>query len=199
MRRFIATMQMSIDAKIEGPDGYADWVDGWSDVANVVPDVDGCLLGGGMYPGYEQYWSAIARDPTQPLEMTGGRTPTAAEVDYARFAMRTPHYVLSKTVPAAAWSHTRVLRDIGDVHALRQQPGKGIYVVGGARTIASFIDLGLIDELRLTVHPLVAGQGKALFETIGRRHRLRLRRNEALTGGRLSQTYDIDARDALTV
>jgi len=197
MRRFIATMQMSIDAKIEGPDGYADWVDAWSDVANVVPDVDGCLLGGGMYPGYETYWSAIARDPTQPLEMTGGRMPTAAEVDYARFAMRTPHYVLSTTLPAAAWSHTRLLRNISDVHALKQQPGKDIYVVGGARTVASFIDLGLIDELRLTVHPLVAGQGKALFDTIGRRHWLRLRRSQALPDGRISQTYDVEASHAL--
>jgi dihydrofolate reductase len=197
MRRFIATMQMSIDAKIEGPDGIADWVDGWSDVANVAPDVDGCLLGGGMFAGYEQYWSAIARDPTQPLEMTGGRMPTEAEVDWARFAMRTPHYVLSKTLPAAAWTHTRLLRDIGEVRALKRQPGKGIYVVGGARTIASFIDLGLIDELRLTVHPLVAGEGKSLFETIARRHRLQLRRNETLPGGRVSQIYDIDASHAL--
>ena len=197
MRRFIATMQMSIDAKIEGPDGYADWVDGWSDVAHVVPDVDACLLGGGMYPGYENYWSTIAFDPTKPLEMTGGRMPTPAEVDYARFAMRTPHFVLSKTLPTVAWNHTRLLRDIADVHALKRQPGKGIYVVGGARTVASLIDLGLIDELRLTVHPLVAGQGKPLFETIARRHALRLRRSAALTDGRVSQIYDVDVREAL--
>jgi dihydrofolate reductase len=172
-------------------------VDGWSDVANVVPEVDGCLLGGGMYPGYEAYWSAIAADPTKPLEMTGGRMPTAAEVDYARFTMRTPHYVLSKTLPGAAWSHARLLRDIGEVHALKRQPGKNIYVVGGARTTTSLIDLGLVDELRLTVHPLVAGEGKALFETIARRHWLRLRRTEALTGGRISQIYDVGASHAL--
>ena len=190
MRRFIATMQMSVDAKIEGPDGYADWVDAWSDDAGVIPEVDGALLGGGMYPGYEQYWSGVYRAPTEPSAITG-KTPTAGEVEYARFAMGKPHYVLSKTLPTVGWKHTRLLRDIGEVRTLKQQPGKAIYVVGGARTVASFIDLGLIDELRFTLHPLVAGPGKALFETLGRRHRLTLRRSAALSDGRVSLTYDV--------
>jgi dihydrofolate reductase len=198
MRRFIATMQMSIDARIEGPEGYADWVEAWSDVANVVPEVDACLLGGGMYPGYEQYWSAIDRNPTQRIEMTG-RLPTEAEVDYARFAMSTPHFVLSRTASAAGWSHTSLLRDIEQVHALKEQAGKGVYVVGGASLVASLIDLGLIDELRLTVHPLVVGTGKPLFDTIGRRHGLRLRTAEPLPGGRVSLSYDLEAEPAGTV
>lgn len=196
MRRFIATVQTSIDAKIEGPDGYADWVSAWHDVADVMPEVDGCLLGGGMYPGYEQYWSAMAGDPTQPLPTTG-RLPTSAELEYARFATRTPHHVLSTSLASTAWPHTRLLRGIDEVHALKRAPGRAIYVVGGARTLTSLIDLGLIDELRLTVHPLVAGQGKPLFETIGRRHWLRLRRSEALPDGRLRQVYDLEPAVAL--
>jgi dihydrofolate reductase len=196
MRRFIATMQTSIDAKIEGPDGYADWVNAWYDVAEVMPAVDGCLLGGGMYPDYEAYWSAMAADPTQPLPTTG-RLPTAAELEYARFATHTPHHVLSTSLPSAAWAHTRLLRSVDEVRALKRQPGRAIYVVGGARTLASLIDLGLIDELRLTVHPLVAGQGKSLFETIGRRHWLQLRRSVALPDGRLSHVYALEPGVAL--
>ena len=63
MRKLIAGMQTSIDGKIEGPDGYADWVEAWSDHYDVMDRVDACLLGAGMYPGYEAYWSAIQTAP----------------------------------------------------------------------------------------------------------------------------------------
>jgi riboflavin biosynthesis pyrimidine reductase len=42
-----------------------------------------------------------------------------------------------------------------------------MYLVGGARTTASLIDAGLVDELRLTIHPLIAGEGKPLLQLEG--------------------------------
>ena len=59
MRKLIARMKISVAGKIEGPDGTADWVEAWSDDYGLLQDADACLLGGGMYPGYERYWTAI--------------------------------------------------------------------------------------------------------------------------------------------
>jgi dihydrofolate reductase len=174
MRKLIAGMQTSVDGKIEGPEGYADWVDAWSDHYDVMDRVDACLLGAGMYPGYEAYWTAIQHAPHDVLEATG-KAPTPGEVEYARFTARTPHYVLSSAMTSALWPTTRFLRGLDDVAALKEQPGKDIYVVGGARTVTSLIDAGLVDELRLTVHPLIAGEGKPLFATAERRRGLELR------------------------
>jgi dihydrofolate reductase len=188
MRKLIAGMQSSLDGKIEGPEGYADWVEAWSDSYDVMSQVDACLLGAGMYPGYEQYWTAIQNGPDEVLPQTGS-VPTRGEVEYARFAARTPHYVLSSTVTSAAWSNTRFVRGLDDVAALKREPGKDIYLVGGARTVASLIDAGLVDELRLTVHPLLAGEGKALFATTDRRRALELRKVRQLQGGRVSLIY----------
>jgi dihydrofolate reductase len=188
MRKLIAGMQSSLDGKIEGPEGYADWVEAWSDSYDVMSQVDACLLGAGMYPGYEQYWTAIQNGPDEVLPQTGS-VPTPGEVEYARFAARTPHYVLSSTVTSAAWSNTRFVRGLDDVAALKREPGKDIYLVGGARTVASLIDAGLVDELRLTVHPLLAGEGKALFATTDRRRALELRKVQQLQGGRVSLIY----------
>jgi dihydrofolate reductase len=70
------------------------------------------------------------------------------EVEWAGFAARTPHYVFSSTLSSAQWSKTRFLRSVDDVAALKQQSGKDIYLIGGARTTASLIDAGLVDELR---------------------------------------------------
>jgi dihydrofolate reductase len=188
MRKLIAGMQSSLDGKIEGPEGYADWVEAWSDSYDVMSQVDACLLGAGMYPGYEQYWTAIQNGPDEVLPQTGS-VPTPGEVEYARFAAQTPHYVLSSTVTSAAWSNTRFVRGLDDVAALKREPGKDIYLVGGARTVASLIDAGLVDELRLTVHPLLAGEGKALFATTDRRRALELRKVRQLQGGRVSLIY----------
>jgi dihydrofolate reductase len=190
MRKLIAGMQTSVDEKIEGPEGYADWVEAWSDAYDVMPRVDACLLGATMYPGYEQYWTAVQAAPDKPLPATG-KTPTPDEVEYARFAAHTPHYVLSSTLDAALWPKTSFIRGVEEVAALKQLPGKDIYLVGGARTTASLIDAGLVDELRLIVHPLIVGEGKPLFSTTERRRGLELRNVQQLAGGRVSLTYGI--------
>ena len=189
MRKLIAGMRVSVDGKIEGPEGYADWVESWSDLFDLMPQVDACLLGAGMYAGYEQYWTAIHGEPDKPLGT--GSVPTPDEVAYARFATETPHYVLSSRLNSARWPKTRFIRQFEEIAALKQQPGKGIYVVGGARTLAGLIDAGLVDELRLMVYPLIAGRGKSLFATTESRRGLELRKVEPLPGGCVSLIYGI--------
>jgi len=190
MRRLIAGMQSSVDGKIEGPAGFADWVETWSDNYELMPQVDACLLGASMFVGYEQYWSAVQNHPDQPLPMTN-RLPTRAELEWARFARETPHYVLSSTLTSALWPKVSFIRDTAEVAALKQRPGKDIYLVGGARILASLIDAGLVDELRLHIHPLIVGEGKALFATAKRRRELELRSVQQLQGARLSMVYTL--------
>lgn len=183
MRKLIAGMKISVDGKMEGPEGTADWVEAWSDDYDVISQADACLLGAGMYPGYEQYWTSIQQEPDKPAWITG-KPPTPAEIEYAAFVARTPHYVLSNTVASAQWPMTSFVRGLEGVAALKQKPGKDIYLVGGARTTASLIDAGLVDELRLIVYPLVAGEGKALFASTLQRRSLTLKRVEQLRKGK---------------
>jgi dihydrofolate reductase len=198
MRKLIAAMKMSVDGKIaakkaEGAsEGEADWVHAWSEDYGLTPQIDACLIGGGMYPGYEQYWSSIQNEPDKPVWVTGN-APTPAELVWASFAAQTPHYVLSKTVTSARWPKTRFIKGVEDVAALKQQSGKDIYLLGGARVTASLIDAGLVDELRLIVYPLIVGEGKALFETTERRRGFELRKVQDLADGRVSLIYGISA------
>ncbi len=190
MRKLITGMKISLDGKMEGPDGYADWVDAWSDEYGLMPQIDACVLGSVMYAGYERYWSAIQNEPDKPLPMTG-KLPKPAELEWARFAAQTPHYVLSNTVTSALWPRTRFVRTLDDIAALKEQPGKHIYLMGGARITASLIDAGLVDELRLIVYPLLAGDGKALFGTLNNRRGVELRKVQQLADGRVSLIYGI--------
>lgn len=169
-------------------DGFADWVDAWSDHYDIIPRVDACLLGSGMYGGYQDYWTTIRNAPTEPLAMTG-KPPTAAEVVYAKFTAIVPHYVLSNTLTTSAWPNTSFLKSVAEVRALKEQPGKDIYLVGGARIVDTLLDEGLVDELTLDLYPLVVGTGKALFEATQSRHALELRNVRQLPDGRVSLSY----------
>ncbi len=187
MRKLIAGMKISLDGKTADANGYADWVSAWSDDYDVMPQVDACVLGAGMYPGYEAYWTTIRNEPAKPLAMTG-KTPTPAEIVWAHFAAETPHYVLSSALSAAAWPNTRFLRNVADVAALKRQEGKDIYLVGGGRTTAGLIDAGLVDELRLLIYPVIAGDGRPLFSTPGVARGVALRDVRRLPDGRAALT-----------
>ncbi len=190
MRKLIAGMKISLDGKYEGADGMADWVEAWSNDYDVLPEIDACILGAGMYSGYEGYWTGIQNEPEKSHWITG-KAPTAGELEWARFGAKLPHYVLSRKPPSAQWPNTRFLRSPDDVAALKSQPGKSIYLIGGGRTTADLIDAGLVNELRLIVYPLIAGKGKALFPSAKRRQTLELRTAKPLDGGKVFLTYAI--------
>jgi dihydrofolate reductase len=190
MRKLITGFKCSVDGKIEGPEGYADWVTAWSEDYGLTQQVDACIVGGGMYPGYEKYWTAIQTMGDQPLPMTG-KFPTPEETKWGHFAARTPHYVLSTTLSHAQWPKTSFLRNLDDVAALKQRPGNDIYLMGGARVASALIDVGLVDELRLIVYPLISGPGKALFATTAHRHKLELRKAQQLGDGLLNLIYGV--------
>lgn len=190
MRKLVAAMKVSLDGKSEGPEGYADWVEAWSEDYGLTDRIDACLLGGRMYPGYEQYWTAIRDAPDQPLPMTG-KLPLPAELHWSRFAGRTPHHVLSKTLASPAWPQTTILRELDQVATLKSQPGKDIYLMGGAQLTSSLIDAGLVDELHVIIYPLLAGGGKTLFERLGRRRGLALLSLRPLEAGKVGLSYAI--------
>jgi dihydrofolate reductase len=173
MRRVIAALQVSVDGFIEGPNGELDWVDTWEDPFDLSREIDACVLGAGMYPGYEQYWRAILANPKGILPFTG-RVATPGEIEYARFADQTPHFVLSTTLESVDWPTARIIRDVDEIGRMKQQPGKDIHAVGGATLVSSLMNSDLVDEIRLVVQPVVLGSGKALFKDVNRRHALAL-------------------------
>ena len=188
MRKIIAALQVSVDGFIQGRNGELDWVETWEDQFDLSQQIDTCLLGAGMYPGYEQYWRGILANPGGVLPFTG-RVPTPGEIEYAHFADRTPHFVLSTTLQSVDWPAARIIRSVDEIRLLKQQPGKDIHAVGGATLVSSLMNMQLIDEIRLVMHPVVLGGGKALFKDVDARHVLELTDVERITSGPVRLTY----------
>ena len=154
----------------------------------LLPQIDTCILGRGMYPGYEQYWSAVLANPKGTLPFTG-KVASEGEIAYAHFAERTPHVVLSKTLAKVTWKNTRIVRDIEEIRRMKQRPGKDMHAVGGATLVGSLMNQRLIDELRLVVYPIVLGGGKALFKDVRERHALKFLGAKPLESGLVRLTY----------
>jgi len=188
-RKMIAALQVSLDGFIQGPDGEKDWADSWASALQLIPDVDTFVLGGRMYPDYGAYWESIEANPDRvpPFQE---QIPTKSEVAYARLAAKTPHIVLSTTLTSVSWPPTaQVIRDVAELRTLKSQPGKNMYVVGGATLVATLLNENLIDELRLIIHPVVLGKGQGLFSSVARRLVLDLVQARANEAGRVIVTY----------
>jgi dihydrofolate reductase len=187
-RTMIAALQVSLDGFIEGPNGEKDWADSWADAIALIPDVDTFVLGGRMYPDYGEYWESIYANPDRvpPFQE---RIPSKSEIAYARLAAKTPHVVLSTTLKSVSWPAAQIIQDAAELRTLKGQPGKNMYVVGGATLVASLLNEDLIDELRLIVHPIVLGRGLALFGSVNKRLSLDLVQSKATESGRVIVTY----------
>jgi dihydrofolate reductase len=189
-RFFIAALQVSLDGYLQGANGEVDWVDSWDDALGLVPGADAAVLGGGMYPGYETLWGSIAADPRSGTAMLG-REVTEGEADYALWTQRTPHYVVSTTLEKVSWETGHLVRDVSELRSLKEQPGGAVYVIGGATLVASLLNEGLMDEVRLIVHPFILGDGKSPFAGVKEPRTFQLAQTSASRNGRVVLMYRV--------
>ena len=76
------------------------------------------------------------------------------------------------------------------VRQIKSQPGKNIWLYGGAGLITTFLNLGLVDSYLLAVHPIILGGGKPLFSDIKDRINLKLNRVVTSSSGVILLDYD---------
>ena len=186
MRKLILAMQISLDGFVVGENNDMHWIatdtpEIWDDLFEMLEDVDLFLLGRGMYAGYRDYWK-------KALQVTGF---SENEVKYARLAETAPHLVFSSTLKDAQWENTRIINGdvVEEVRKIKEQPGRSIYVVGGARFASTMIEAGLVDEYRITVNPIIVGRGKSLFQNITQQRKLSLLDIRQMPGGVLVVRY----------
>ena len=183
-----AVLQMTLDGRILDSDGGSDWVDSWADGLELLPPVNGFVLGAGMFSGYEQFWTAMLEDPAAAAEMLG-RDPYPREIAYAEVAAQTEHLVLSTTLADITWRSARIVRSIDEVRTFKDDGHGTVYVVGGPTLITSLLDAGLLDELRLIVHPILVGAGQSITGRLGSPQPLEPVAAELAMGGRVTLTY----------
>lgn len=162
----------SLDGYIADPDDGLDWLTGYEGSYDGVDAATDALAAGGSYEFfYEQVGALVSGSATYEwildhLDGVGEELGTGASWPYAG----KPYWVLSSRdlpVPDVEGIDVRVVdASAAEVHAdLRRAAGdRNIWIVGGGGVASQFAEAGLLDELHLTVVPVVLGAGKPLFE-----------------------------------
>jgi dihydrofolate reductase len=141
----------------------------------------GAMLWGRItYELMESAWPAVARDKNAPRAMR----------DWAVRLEAKPKYVVSASRHDFPWSNTfRLDGDLREaVTQLKEKTPRGV-LVGSPKLGAALEELGLIDEYRLVVHPVLAGHGPTLFHGLPRARRLALVATERLQSGVMALHY----------
>jgi dihydrofolate reductase len=167
MRKVIYSMGVSLDGYIAGRGGEIDWSAPDEELHrfhNAQTRELGVHLCGRRLYEVMSYWDTAAENPSL----------SEHEREFAGIWKALPKVVFSSTLGEVGEDATLAAGDIGEEIANRRgQPGKDI-AVGGAGLAATAAKLGLIDEYRLFVSPVVLGAGTPFFPTLENRIELEL-------------------------
>jgi dihydrofolate reductase len=109
----------------------------------------------------------------------------------ARYFGKRKIYVFSKTVTETKNKNVVIINtDVkAKVNQIKNEPGKDIWLFGGASLVTTFMNDGLVDELMLAVHPIVLGSGKPLFQNIEEKIKLQLTDAKTFSSGLVQLFY----------
>jgi dihydrofolate reductase len=167
MRKVIYSMLVSLDGFIEGPNRELDWHVIDEELHRFINDqqseFDTYLYGRRLYE-VMTYWETADQNPASP----------AYELEFARIWQSMPKIVFSKTLEQVQ-GNARLVRDniVEEVTKLKQQPGKNMDL-GGPNLASTFMQLGLIDEYRLFIQPVIVGSGTSFFPALADKINLQL-------------------------
>jgi dihydrofolate reductase len=178
VKKVILDLAVTLDGFIEGPNGEIDWciMDDDMDFDGFISGIDTIFYGRVSYDTWGNF---------QP-----GTNSSATEQMIWKEVHSKKKFVFSSQSRQDKKA-TFISSDITDrVTEIKKQSGKDIWLYGGASLIRTFINLGLIDIYRLSVHPIALGSGKPLFENLKERIGLRLIKTNIFKSGVVQLIYE---------
>lgn len=174
-RKIIASEFVSLDGVMEAPDEwhlpyFNDEMD--EAVGAGMAEADAMLMGRVTY----EEWSAFF--PSQSGE----------DADYMN---NIPKFIVSTTLDEVEWQNSTLINEnvTEEITKLKQQTGGALSISGSGTLVRSLLRTGLLDELRLMVHPIVVGDGKRLFDESDEETALELVDSETFDTGVVYNTY----------
>lgn len=179
MRKLIAAINTTLDGVSDHTAGIPD-DEIHQHYSDLLSSADDIIYGRITYQLME-YWPTIVENPT------GNRSTD----EFAIAIDNISKIVFSHTLKEVTWRNSRIAKGSieEEVRALKQQRGKDI-LVGSPGLIIQSMNLNLVDELQLCIHPVIAGKGLQLFKDISRRTALKLLRTKTFSGGAVVLYYE---------
>jgi dihydrofolate reductase len=174
MGRIVSNFFIALDGVVEAPDEwhFPYFNDEMGAVVSAGMETNKAfLMGRKLYDEWAAYW------------------PDSTDEPFATYFNTVPKYVISSSLEKPTWNNTTALPgDVDEVGRLKETVDGDICMSGSASTARWLLGNGLLDELRLLVHPIAVGHGQRLFEDTPT-HRLQLVDSAVLSTGVLNLTY----------
>ncbi|MDB5089642.1 MAG: bifunctional deaminase-reductase domain protein [Mucilaginibacter sp.] len=167
MRKVIYAINTTLDGCCDHTKFYPD-EETMEYFTQLTRDADTFIYGRKTYQLMVPFWPDVAKNPS------GDRK---ADVEFAHaFDAVDKIIVFSQSLDSPEENKTRIVRTglRDEVFKLKQEQGKNI-LTGGVTIPSQLAELGLIDEYRFMVHPIVTGEGRRLFDGINLQEKLQLK------------------------
>lgn len=177
MRKLILGLAVTLDGYIEGPNGEYDWcfMDQDYGLNDFFSQIDSIFIGRKSYEVAQQH----------------------AENNHGEIVPGMKEYVFSTTLKTVRNGANLIAENsMIEAKKIKEQPGKDIWLYGGAELSDAMMKAELIDELWLSVHPILLGSGKPLFRAQNGRQQLTLLESKTYETGLVSLRYRINKTGA---
>jgi dihydrofolate reductase len=185
MRRLIVFNQVTLDGYFAGRNGDIGWAHRDRNDAEWNAFVEGNAKGGGTllfgritYELMASYWPtplALANDPVVAERMNN-----------------LPKVVFSRTLDKPSWSNTKLVKTGMEaaIRKMKTEPGPDMAILGSGSIVSQLAQQGVIDEYQIVVVPVVLGNGRTMFEGVGKKLTLKLARTRPFANGSVLLCYE---------
>jgi dihydrofolate reductase len=177
-RKVLLDLAVSLDGYIEGPHGEIDWCIMEEEMAfdQFLERVDTILFGRKSYELFLQFL----------------RNPFLSEEDRSMMVTMNSKNKVVFSRSLSGLDDARIISENlkEEVEKLLLEPGKDLWLYGGANLIEAFMKEDLVDEYRLSVHPVLLGSGKPLFTGLMERKNLQLKETKSFPSGVVQLIYE---------
>jgi len=186
MRKIIVFNLVTIDAYFAGPNGEIDWHNYDAEMgafsAEQMKLLGALIFGRTTYELMASYWPT--RDGTKGEPVVAGIMNSIPKIVFSK--------TLKEVKDGLLWKNVKVLPEIKteEIIKMKEHEGGDIAIFGSGTIVQQFTNLGLIDEYRLIVNPLILGSGKPLFKNIKNKLNLKLLNTRTFKNGNVLLCYE---------
>lgn len=188
MRKIVVFNLISLDGFFAGEDGNIDWHmvdDEFNDFAvEQTASFGAIIFGKTTYKMFEEFWPVFAKASV-------GKPTLSADEKIAKTIDEVEKFVFSKSLQDVTWKNTKLFHEINpeEVKQWKDQPGGDMVIFGSGTIVQQMTNLGLIDEYRLMVNPVVLGKGKSMFADTKAMLKLKLLNSRIFKNGNVLLYY----------
>jgi dihydrofolate reductase len=171
MGKIIALGHMSLDGYMADPDGQINWIRMDGEVADYVHGIclgcEGIIYGRKTYEWMDPFWPDVLKDPAKWPGWI---------VEYAEWVNETRKVVVTTTLNSIAWKNTRVVGDnvVEEIGRIKQE-AKADLMLAGPKLMMTLFQAGLVDEVVMTIQPVILGKGRPFISMLDERVWLEVR------------------------